>query len=208
MKSLGMRILFLIGLALLTTSQAPAQSLWNHRVPYYSNLFSDTQVRGLGDLVTVIIRENTDVDNRDQRQMDRDAETRGGLNFTYGLGGKLGNESGSAAMDFSSTGEGKFDGKSQYTVEREFTDRITCSVVNLLPNGNLVIYGKLDRVVTGERRALVVSGIIRPFDVLPDNSIESKYVANFHVCYNGDGIDSRFIKQGWLTKAWNKYRPY
>ena len=111
-------------------------------------------------------------------------------------------------MDFSTNGSGKFDGQSQYTVEREFTDRITCTVIQQLPNGNLVIVGKRDRLVSGERRALVVTGVIRPLDVLADNSIESKYVANFRVCYNGDGIDSRFTKEGWLTKAWNKFRPY
>ena len=86
-------------------------------------------------------------------------------------------------------------------------DRITCTVVNKLPNGNLLIYGQRDRIVTGERRTLVVTGVVRPFDILADNSIESKYVANFRVCYNGDGADARFVRQGWLTKIWNKVRP-
>lgn len=207
MHSCRVLITLFVGLGLLNCSRSDAQSLWQHRQPLYSNVFFDTQARVVGDIVTVIIRENTDVENRDQRQLDRDADSKGGFGFSYGFGGQLGNKNGSATMDMTTNGSGSFDGQSQYTVEREFIDRITCTVVNKMPNGNLVIHGKRDRMVTGERRALVVSGVIRPLDVSPDNSIESKYVANFSVCYNGDGVESRFTKQGWLTRAWNKYRP-
>ena len=193
---------------LCSVNDCAGQSLWRHRTLEGSQFFFDTQARKVGDIVTVLINETTDVDNRDQRQFDREANARGGFNFDYGLGGKLGNESGNASMDFSTNGSGDFDGQSNYRVDREFADRITVTVVRCLPSGNLEIYGRRNRLVSGERRALVVSGIVRPLDIAADNTIESRFIAEFQVCYDGDGVESRFTKQGWLTEAWNKYRPF
>ena len=189
-------------------SSATAQSLWNQRTQSTENYFADTQARCVGDVITVLINETTDVQNSDQRQMDRSADASGGLNFDYGFGGKIGNEDGNATMDVTTNGQGSFDGQSQYNVDRAFTDTITATVINRLPNGNLVLYGRRERTVSGERRALTVSGVVRDLDVLPDNTVESRFVANFRVCYDGDGIESRFNRQGWLTEAWNKYRPF
>ena len=207
MKSLCSLTTFVVAL-LGVSGTCRAQSLWEHRVPPYAKLIFDTQARYVGDTVTVVIRETTDVDNRDQRQMDRDVESDGGFNLMYALTGQFGDKDASASLDVSTDGHGMFDGQSQYRVERDFADRITATVVRCLPNGNLVIHGTRNRVVSGERRALVISGVIRPLDILPDNTIESQFVANFRVCYAGDGVESRFTRRGWLTKAWDKFRPH
>ena len=201
--------LLAIGLALSAfVPNTTAQSLWHQRKTATENYFADTQARCVGDVITVLINETTGVQNSDQRQMDRSADASGGLDFDYGFGGKIGNEDGNATMDITTNGQGSFDGQSQYNVNRAFTDTITATVINKLPNGNLVLYGRRERTVSGERRALTVTGVVRDLDVLPDNTVESRFVANFRICYDGDGVESRFNRQGWLTEAWNKYRPF
>jgi len=201
-------LLVMVAVAVASSSVATAQSLWNSRVPKKSFLFYDTQARQVGDILTVLIEESTDVNNRDQRQLDRDSESSGGFSLTGTIGGDLGTKAGNSSLDASTKGSGRFGGTSAYTVDRGFSDRITVTVVQQLPNGNLVIRGSRNRVVSGERRALRISGVIRPIDVRSDNVIESQYIANFRICYDGDGIESRFTEEGWMTRAWNKFRPF
>jgi flagellar L-ring protein precursor FlgH len=187
---------------------ADAQSLWQRRQSQKALLFYDSQARQVGDILTVLVNEATDVQNRDARAMDRAAESGGGFSLSGALGGDLGSKNGNATFSTDANGNGKFDAQSNYSVARGFTDRITVTVVQRLPNGNLVIRGFRNHVVTGERRALSIKGVVRPLDIQADNSIESQYIANLKLCYDGDGIESKFSEEGWATRAWNKYRPF
>jgi flagellar L-ring protein precursor FlgH len=155
----------------------------------------------------VLINESTDVDNRDKREMGRAAAARGGFSFAGALGGNFGDKTGDAEVNVQTNGSANFDGSTSYTVERGFTDQISVTIVECLPSGNFLIRGRRERLVGDERRALVVSGVVRPIDIRPDNSIESRFIADFQICYEGDGIESRFTEQGWLTRTWNKVRP-
>lgn len=85
---------------------------------------------------------------------------------------------------------------------------MTVTVMDKLPNGNLVIGGKRRQVVSGEVRTLVVSGIVRPIDITPDNTILSQYVGDFHIDYVGKGPESEFANQGWLGKLLNVISPF
>ncbi len=208
MRYRGFLIAMTLALLLITTDSADAQSLWRNRRTDHGNLFSDTQARRVGDLVTIVVRESTDVDNKDERSLDRKATHSGTFNFTGEVGGDLGSKQGDISLATASAGNASFDGDSAYSVDRTFKDRITAIIVDCLPNGNLIVRGSRNQMVAGERRVLTVSGIIRPIDIRSDNTIESQYVADLNVCYAGDGLESRFTRQGWLTRAWNKYRPY
>ena len=166
----------------------------------------DSQARQAGDILTVLISERTNVQNSDQRALGRDVNADGGFSLSGALAGSLGAKAGSANLTTSANGSGDFDGSSSYSVARGLTDRITVSVIQRLPNGNLIIRGTRKLVVSGEKRSLSISGVIRPIDILADNTIESRFIADLRVHYNGEGIESRFTEQGWATRAWNKYR--
>jgi flagellar L-ring protein precursor FlgH len=158
-------------------------------------------------VLTVIIRGNTDVENRDQRAMDRNSQGGGGFNLSGSSAGDFGAKAGNLEFSTRANGDADYDGSSQYSVDRGFSDRISLIVVDCLPNGNLVLHGERNRFVSGEKRKLVISGIVRPQNINNDNSVQSQYVANFSICYDGDGMETRFTEQGWFTKMWNKYRP-
>jgi flagellar L-ring protein precursor FlgH len=197
-----------LAIPLVATANANAQSLWNQRQSHRAFLFYDTPARQVGDILTVLVAESTDVENRDQRALDRDARAGGGFSLSGAISGALGSKATDANFNTSANGNGTFDGSSAYSVERGFVDRITVTVVERMPNGNLRIFGRRERIVSGERRALKITGVVRPLDVAPDNTIQSQFIANFRVCYDGDGIESRFTDEGWMTRAWNKYRPF
>jgi flagellar L-ring protein precursor FlgH len=197
-------VFFSLALFLALDSTAAAQSLWQRRDPYRVFLFADTQARTVGDLLTVLISENTDVDNKDNRAMNKDTTAGGLFNFNTDANG----ESSSVQIDGKTTSNRKFDGRSEYSVAREFSDRITVTVVGIKPNGNLLIAGKRKHLVAGEVRTLALSGIVRPLDIRGDNSIESRYVANLQMDYLGRGPDSSFSNQGWLGRVVNVVWPF
>ncbi len=191
-------------LAMLGTSPADAQSIWKHRRPGQVNLIGDTAARRVGDLLTILVSESTDVDNTDQRSLDKQSSDQFRFSFN-----STGNEGGSTGTyTASNSSDRDFDGNSQFTVEREFTDRITAHVVDVLPNGHLVIAGRRRQVVAGEVRTLLVSGTVREADITPNNTVESQFVGNFKVCYEGDGPETHFSNQGWGSRIINRLWPW
>ena len=81
-------------------------------------------------------------------------------------------------------------------------------VVDVLPNGNLVIEGTRRREVSKEVRWMRVTGVVRPIDIEIPNTINSKSIANFNIVYEGGGVESRFTNQGWAGRITNKIWPF
>jgi flagellar L-ring protein precursor FlgH len=183
---------------------ASAQSLWPRRNPRFAFMFTDTSARQVGDLLTILVSENTDVQNRDQRALDKSSDA----GYSFDLAATSTRAASSASLDISGDSTRTFDGNSQYRVEQEFTDRITVQVTHVLPNGNLVLAGQRSRIVGGEQRQLEISGIVRPIDVSPDNTVRSQFVANFQVRYGGCGAESNFTNQGWGGRLINRLWPF
>jgi flagellar L-ring protein precursor FlgH len=195
----------LTALLLLACSElATAQSIWARRDPHFSTLFFDTGARQVGDLLTVLIRENTDVTSRDQRSLDK--ATSGGFNFDFA--GASTAASSSANANISADSARDFQGNSQHQINREFIDRITVKIVEELPNGNLRIEGSRTQHISEERRKLVIRGTVRPQDISSSNTITSQYIADFQIGYQGCGPESHFTNQGWLGRAVSRVWPF
>jgi flagellar L-ring protein precursor FlgH len=199
-------VFFLAGLAL--ASPCAAQSLWDQRTPARAFLFHDVQARHVGDLLTLVVSETTDVDNQEQRKLGKATDASSDLGLSHSVSGILGNSSGDLAESFSSSSDRNFNGNAKFSSARAFIDQVTVTVSDVLPNGNLVISGRRRVNVDGDERDLVVSGIVRSLDVRPDNTVQSRYVSNLQIAYEGSGVEKRFTKQGWLGKFTNKLWPF
>lgn len=192
-------------------AEAQSRSLWQRRDPLRRNLVADVKARRVGDLLTVTIREQSDVENRDNRSMSKDGSASGTTSANYALGGGLGTGTGSLSGDFENTSQRAMNGNAQYRSEREFIDNFTVMVVDTLPNGNLVVGGTRDVSLEGDTRRLILSGIVRRADVLSNNTIPSRLVYNLNLNYEtveGQGAERKFINQGWLSKKFNKIWPF
>ncbi len=199
-----MVIFFALFPSVVFVAASEAQSLWQRRDPRFSHLVTNSTARRVGDLLTVLISENTAVQNLDQRALQRSSD--GGFNFSAAA--TEAGSSTSSSLNLSGDSARSFDGNSQYSVEQEFTDRITVQVLEVLPNGNLLVGGKRRRIVADEQRMLEVSGIVRPIDVRPDNSIRSQFIGNFQIKYSGCGPESHFTHQGWVARLLNRVWPF
>lgn len=187
---------------------AGAESLWQRRDPNRAFLFFDTQARHKGDILTVIINETTDVQNNEDRGLSKETSTSKSSDVDSSASGDFPGLEGTAAFDFNSDSERSFDGEASFTSEREFTTRVAATVIDVLPNGNLVIQGEKTVTVTGDKRILKISGTVRPYDISPDNTITSRDIAQFRITYDGTGQEQAFVRQGILGRVLNKLWPF
>ena len=192
----------------LLPSVCSAQSLWQRRDPSKVFLFYDTEARFVGDLITILIQENTGVDNKEDRNLKKDTESKGMFDYKGSTNSPSGSASADASLNSTLTSNRKFDGSTKFTSDRRFTDRVTVLVLDIQPNGNLVIGGKRQVIVAGDVRTLVVSGVVRPIDIKPDNSVASQFIANFHMDYEGVGVEPAFVNQGLLGRLGNRLWPF
>lgn len=187
---------------------ARGDSLWKRRSPQRAYLFHDSRARNVGDLITVVISEASEVQNTEDKSMDKSGSNSITSDFEASSGGGLAEQSSNAALSLANTAKRAFAGKASYRDSREYTDTITVTVVDVLPNGNMVISGRRALTIAGEQRTLVVSGLVRPIDLGPDNRIHSRYIADLKTVYEGEGPSRRFTRQGWLSRGVNRIWPF
>ena len=196
-------------LAAALPTSLDAQTLWDRRDPNFAYMFHDYRARNLGDVLTVVIDETTGSDAQEKREMEKKTAASlqaSGKGSTSSLGQLMRSFAGD--LDIESASQRKFDGKANTTIQRNFSDKLSVLVIGVMPNGNLVIEGSRSRVIAREHRMLRVRGIVRPSDIGPFNTVQSQYVANLHVSYEGRGPESNFNNQGWGGRIFNVVWPH
>lgn len=183
---LGVLATLLVAGWLVAAAAVPAQatSLWGG-----ASLFTDRKARYVGDLVTLIIVEQTEA--------TQTASTRTGKAASVSLGPWTGIISGFPS--FSGAYGDSFDAGGNTRRGGALRARMTAKVVEILPNGNLVIEGRQTIVVNAEEQELVVSGIVREADIQPDNTVLSTYMADARITLKGSGSLGRKQSPGILT---------
>jgi flagellar L-ring protein precursor FlgH len=84
---------------------------------------------------------------------------------------------------------------------------ITCEVVDIRPNGELVLDGQRLVENNEEQWMLSLSGIVRPEDVLPNNTVLSSTIAELHIDKREQGVIRDGYRRGWLLEIIDRYRP-
>ncbi|HEY4262286.1 MAG TPA: flagellar basal body L-ring protein FlgH [Schlesneria sp.] len=193
---------------LLSPAELDADSIWDRRDQRSGYLYMDNKARRVGDLLTVSVNENTGATNKEERNLKKDTAASAKLNLAASGNAGGAGRSASGQMNGSNSSDRTFQGSADFASERQLLDQMTVTVVDILPNGNLVIEGYRRRLVQNEMRLLRVSGVVRPNDIEIPNFVESRFIANFNVSYEGSGVESKFTNQGWLGRIGNKVWPY
>ena len=186
-------------------------SLWQRRDPVFSNQFADIKAHRPGDLLVVRINERSDVQNKDQRLLQKQNSSASDGSASAGATGALGDVAGGLNFEQDSSAARNFNGNAQFKSERAFIDQFTVMVIDTTPSGSLLISGTRHVALEGDQRTLVLTGIVRATDVMPDNTIPSAKVANLDIRYETtgqEGAEEKFINQGWLGKKLNRLWPH
>lgn len=209
-----MRLAMLATFALLgvlgSSSVSRAQSLWDRRDPKTVYLFQDYRARQVGDTLTIVVSEVTEHDAQETRNMNKQTLT--SANVTANASSQVGITAPIkqyiGTLGSQTQTQRKFDGQANSTIDRKFGDKLSVIVIDVLPNGNLIIEGHRERVVGHEKRMLRVTGQVRPADIGPFNQVQSQYIANFRVIYDGRGPDTNYTNQGWGGRLFNAIWPF
>lgn len=184
--------------------------------PTNGSLFTDNSVNGnllrdfkagqVGDLVFVDVVEASSAKVASNAKRDRDSGNLGGivpLISALPING--------APVAGSITGElgrREFEGKGSTERNSSVRARITARVIEVLPNGDLRIEAVKLVKINKEVEKIAVTGIVRPNDLASDNSIETFFIGDLRVEFNGKGIASADNAPGWLFRLFDKISPF
>jgi flagellar L-ring protein FlgH len=187
---------------------ASAQSAWDRRDPR-AYLFNDTRARNVGDLLTIVIDETTEFAGQDKKEMNKQTNTTGSIaaNASAAMGQNA-TRTFAGSADSTITSGRNFQGNANNTIDRKLTDRMTCVVIAVLPNGNLVIEGHRKSTITKEYRSMTVRGVVRPIDIGPYNMVLSQAIADFTLIYDSKGPESSYTNNGWWGRVMNCIWPF
>lgn len=193
MRAVQHRIVSLLAVLVLfaATSPVSAGSLWSDG----DSLFADTKARRVGDLVTMIIVERA--------QATQSATTEAGQDGSVQVGPISIADIVPVIPPITASGSDSSRAQGSTTRGGSLNARMTAQVVEVLPNGNLVIEGRQTIIVNGEEQIIVVSGQVRPQDIAPDNTVLSTFVADATIAYYGTGPVAEKQQPGLLTRLFN-----
>ncbi len=200
--SLASRVL----VACLLGSTVHADSLWPlSSAGSQRSMFADRKAAAAGDIVTIVVAESAIASSSQSKKSSRESsleDTIGKFLYT-GLAGRRGELPG-----MSSAGKSSFSGGGDVSNSQTLNARAAVLVTDVLPNGNLIIQGV--RVVTfsGETQYVVLHGVVRADDVARDNSVQSTNIADARVEFYAEGALTDAQKRGWLSKVYEKLRPF
>jgi flagellar L-ring protein precursor FlgH len=204
-----LRLTAIFGLALAAAasclaigSSAAAESLWDHRDQSSAYLFTDNVAAGVGDSLTVLITDNSSFAKSGKRELSKTSAQSGTASL------KKGAEELIPVLELKEGSGRDFTSDANYTGSMTFADSITTTVVDKLPNGNLVIAGRSERSVAGEDVITILTGIVKPEDISGANTISSSRIANFRLYYERNGLDEKFTVMGWLNRILNHIWPF
>lgn len=162
------------------------------------SLFGGVRARSVGDIVTIVLNENISFNDSLNYSADRSSNTVD--NFTNFINKVLpGTPLNKEFNNFG--GENTVASTTSNQRTMGVSDSVTVQVVQMLPNGNLMVQGKKTLVNGTERVDLLVSGVVDPRFIDQKGQVSSKNVANFQFALAGKGAVSRAGNEGIINRA-------
>jgi flagellar L-ring protein precursor FlgH len=166
-------------------------------------MVSDVKARTGGDIVTINVVESSTASKNAATKTSRASDLEAGWS---GVLAKLGGEwvGTQQKVNFANN----FDGKGETTRSSQLSAYITAQVIQVMPNGYLVIQGNRQVRVNNENQIINVQGMIRTEDITSTNIILSTYVADAKIELLGEGVISDKQRPGWLARILDWVWPF
>ncbi len=178
-------------------------------------LYEDIRAHQVGDILTIILSENTNASKKASTSTKKDTSlemanpTLLGGALSFSLPRPFGNSLKNRSLETSVSSAAAFDGEGDSAQSNSLTGNVTVTVAEVLPNGNLIVQGQKRMTINQGEEFVRFSGIVRPADINPDNTVLSGKVANARIAYVGEGMLADANSQGWLGRFFNgKWWPF
>lgn len=171
-----------------------------YQAGYDMRLFEDNKAMRVGDILTIKFNELTQAKKADDLSTAKNTDVAVSAPTISGfaLSALTGND---AKTELAA--KRSFDGQGKADQSNSLSGDISVTVVELLPNGNLKIRGEKRVTLNQGDEYIRLSGIVRPIDIDPANTLSSDKVADATIMYIGEGAMADASKMGWLSRAIN-----
>jgi flagellar L-ring protein precursor FlgH len=184
------------------------------------NWFGRVRSYNVGDVITVLLNESTQAGRTQKGSVSRVASNDvipsattapNGLNArvqnirTKILGTTIPGILGGVDLSKANI---KSEGGGEADQQASLIGDVSVTVSEVLANGNLMVRGEKQLALTEGAEIIQVSGIIRPEDISPNNTVQSRRLANAQIAYRGTGDMANAAKAGWGTNALMKFWPF
>jgi len=178
-------------------------SLWTGN-SYRSNLFRDSKARYINDIVTIRVVETTQAVASAEAKNSKETSASSGFDNLFGLEKAIKE----LPTTVSGKGSSSFEGTGSTSRSTTLETNLAARVIEVLPNGYLVVEGKREVHVNNENQSVYLTGVVRPEDISANNVVASSAIAQMSVRLQGKGVVSQPIKPGWLYKILNGIMPF
>ncbi|QFU23508.1 flagellar basal body L-ring protein FlgH [Shewanella eurypsychrophilus] len=160
-----------------------------------SSLYSDIKALKVGDIITVILMEQTQATKSASNEIKKGTDL--SLDPIYAGGGNI--TIGGQPIDLKYKDSMNTKRESDADQSNSLSGSISANVMQVLNNGNLVIRGEKWISINNGDEFVRITGVVRSQDIRPDNTIDSPRVANARIQYSGTGTFADVQKVGWLS---------
>ncbi len=166
-------------------------------------LFEDQIARRVGDVLTVLLIENTSVVQINDMNLIKNGQIAADAPTVFGqFDPKILGLSLEQNIQFNRQLNARNNGRQ----DTNLNGTVSVTVTQVLPNGNLLVRGEKRLGMTGGNEYVKISGIVRPIDIDVANTVPSTKVADATIEYSADGQMADASKQGWLARFF--YSPW
>lgn len=173
-------------------------------------LTEDNKARRKGDILTVVIVEQSTASKEATTDTGRKASVSAGIPNMLGLETNMTGIKN--WMDLSNllnaSTASTYNGSGATTRKENLTATMSAKVVDVLPNGNFLIEGRRNVKVNNEDQIIILEGTVRPRDISQDNTISSSLIADARITYTGKGVISDRQRPGWLMNFLDYIWPF
>ena len=181
-------------------ADAPAAPGTIYRDGWSFDLFMDLRARAVGDILTIELVERTNATKESSTNTARGTSLDTGLPVIAGGGITA---AGRNILNNEVSTDNSFSGESDASQSNRLDGSITVTVAGRLPNGNLLVQGEKWITLNQGQEFIRLTGIVRPVDIGPDNSVASTKVADAKIVYSGKGTLADANRPGILTRFFN-----
>ncbi|MFL0809610.1 MAG: flagellar basal body L-ring protein FlgH [Agarilytica sp.] len=167
------------------------------------SLFDDGKAAQIGDILTVVLQERTSSSKSSNIEIIKESDV---SIAPTGLGTILGttpNVVGGLNLNSAFGGDREFVGEADADQSNRLSGSISVTVTDVFPNGTLVVRGEKWITLNRGSEFIRISGLVRPEDISPDNSLSSTKIANARIAYSGTGELAESQQMGWITRFFN-----
>lgn len=194
----GRTIIGALAACALLAAAAAAQGL-----PRGFSLYTDKKAMKVEDVITVLILEDAKATNDTKTNTNKSQDASVDINpLSTSWGTGTPNEY-TPSIGFGGAVKQKYDGQGRTSRAGEVKATVSARIIAVYDNGNLLIEGNKEVEINSEKEILRVSGIVRPEDISPDNTILSEKIADARIQYTGQGDNHQAARPGLLARFFN-----